>query len=170
MAYDKNIVWGDKSILFQKSTEDGLYVMPWRLLHDGYQVTRQDTVVRVSPDAGSVISHSKWTVGGRIIAAKIFVDKEEIFWYWLNVATKDTALPCWIYDAKVEGFMRCNITEQPTLAPAGTSVKGCYVNLQLYTKSQPVTLINYVTEDTPERAVVEGANEKYVVEKIEVIY
>ena len=172
MAKDKNIVWGDKSQLFKKSTQDGLYVMPWKLLHDGYQVTRQDTVVRVSPDAGVVISHSRWSAGGRIIAAKIFVDQEEFFWYWLAIATQNTALPCWVYDARVEGFMKCHITEQPSLTPAGTSVKGCYVNLQLYAKSQPITVLNYVTENIPDRFVVEGNqnNYKYVAEKGEVMY
>ena len=169
---DKNIVWGDKSILFQKSTDDGLYVMPWKLLHDGYQVTRQDTVVRVSPDAGAVISHSRWSAGGRIIAAKIFVDQEEIFWYWFAIATQNTALPVWVYDPKVKGFMRCDITEQPTASPAGTMVQGMYVNLQLYAKSQPMTVLNYVVENKPERAVVEGVNGtyKYVAEKGEVMY
>lgn len=158
MAYDSNIIWGDPRILFKKSEEDGLYVMPWKLLHEGYQVTRQDTVVRVSPDAGVVISHSRWSAGGRIIAAKIFTNNEEDFWYWLAVATNNTALPCWIYDPKVEGFMRCNITEQPQASPAGTSVKGMYINLQLYAKAQAIPILNLVTENTPYRYVVEGDN------------
>lgn len=173
MAYDKNILWGDPNILFKVSTTDGLYVMPWRLLHDGYQVTRQDTVVRVSPDAGEVISHSKWSAGGRIIAAKIYVDNEESFWYWLSMATNNTALPFWAYDPKVNGYMRVTFTDQPTVAPANSSVKGMYVNLQLYAKSQSVSVLNFITENTPDRAVVEGNEHdgyKYVSEQGEVMY
>lgn len=170
---DKNIVWGDPNLLFKVSAEDGLYVMPWRLLHDGYQVTRQDTVVRVSPDSGVVISHSKWSAGGRIIAAKIYVDNEESFWYWLAVATQNTALPCWVYDPKVNGFMKCHITDQPTVTPAGTSVRGMYVNLQLYAKAQSLNVINLITENTPDRAVVEGNEQEgysFVSEQGEVMY
>lgn len=173
MANDKNIVWGDPNVLFKVSAEDGLYVMPWKLLHDGYQVTRQDTVVRVSPDAGEVISHSKWSAGGRIIAAKIYVNNEELFWYWLAVATHNTALPCWIYDPKVGGFMKCHITEPPTASPAGSSIKGMYVNLQLYAKAQSLGVVNLVVEDTPEKAVVEGNEHdgyNYVAELGEVMY
>ena len=158
MTYDSNIVWGNPNILLTKSEEDDLYVMPWKLLHEGYQVTRQDTVVRVSPDAGVVISHSRWSAGGRIIAAKIFVNKEEDFWYWLAIATNNTALPCWIYDPKVNGFMRCHFTEQPQASPAGTSVKGMYINLQLYAKAQPVPVLNFVVENTPEKYVTESNN------------
>lgn len=172
VTYDKNIIWGDPNILFKVSATDGLYVMPWRLLHDGYQVTRQDTVVRITPDAGEVISHSKWSAGGRIISAKIFVNSEEQFWYWLSVATNNTAIPCWVYDPKVNGYMKCHITEQPSASPAGTSVRGMYINLQLYAKAQSVNVLNFITENTPDRAVVEGieGDYKYVSEQGEVMY
>ena len=77
MGKDNNVIFDTQKELFVKSTTDGLYIMPWRLLHDGYQVTRQETVVSVDPDAGIPITHSRFSAGGRIISAKIYVDTEE---------------------------------------------------------------------------------------------
>lgn len=156
MARDINIVWGDKTILFVKSNTDGLYIMPWRILHDGYEVTRQETVVSVDPDAGIPITHSRFTAGGRIISAKIFVDTEETWWFWYKRATNNRALPCWIYDIKLNGFMRCIIMQQPSLSPAGGSIRGMYVQLKLYAQANSIPIKRFITENTPERIIIEG--------------
>lgn len=152
-----------------RSSEDNLAVMPWKLLHDGYQVTRQETVVSVDPDSGIPVTHSRFTVGGRIISAKIFVDTEQQWWFWYNSATKSRALPCWVYDANIDAFMRCYILEQPELSRAGSSVKGCYVQLKLYAKSRSIPVLSFVTENTPENYVTEG-NNNYITENSEGIY
>lgn len=159
---DKNTVFDITQNLFVKSNTDGLYVMPWKLLHDGYEVTRQSTVVRVDPDNGLPISHSRFTVGGRIISAKIYIDREEIFWLWYKKATNNSALPFWVYDAKLNGYMRCMLTDDPTLSVAGNSVKGMYGQLKLYSYSTPIPIISFITENTPEKYVT--AENKYIVE------
>lgn len=162
---DKNTIFDINKNLFVKSNQDGLYVMPWRLLHDGYEVTKQDTVVRIDPDAGLPITHSKFTVGGRIISSKIYVDREEIFWFWHTKATKSGALPFWVYDAKVNGYMKCTLLEPPALSPAGNSVKGMYGQLKLYAWSVPMSIISLVTENDPEKYVT--AEYKYIVDTSE---
>lgn len=156
--------------LIVKSTTDDLCIMPWRLLHDGYQVTRQETVVSVDADAGIPITHSKFTEGGRIISAKIFVDSEPLFWVWYKQATNNRALPCWIYDARIDGFMRCYILEEPSLSPASTSVNGCFVNLKIYAKSTAIAFQKFVTEGMPDKYVVEGANNLVYTNDGEVAY
>lgn len=156
--------------LIVRSTTDELAVMPWRLLHEGYQVTRQETVVSVSPDAGIPISHSRFTEGGRIISGKIFVDTEPIFWVWYKQATNNRALPCWVYDIKLNGFMRCYILEEPTLSPAGTSVNGCYVQLKLYAKATNIALDSFVTESLDDKYVLEGTKNLVYVADNEVSY
>lgn len=169
MARDTNIVWGDKTILFMKSNIDGLYIMPWRILHDGYEVIRQETVVSIDPDAGIPITHSRFTAGGRIISAKIFVDTEETWWFWYKRATNNRALPCWIYDIKLNGFMRCIIIQQPSLSPAGGSIRGMYVQLKLYAQANSIPIKTFITENTSERIVTEG-NGALVYESDEVMY
>lgn len=153
---DTNIVWGDPNVLFIQSEKDGLYIMPWKLLHEGYSVTRQETVVSVNPDAGIPISHSRFSAGGRIIAAKVFVTREEDFWYWFGLATNNRAIPCWVLDPKTNGFMRCYILEQPEISPAGSSIKGMFANLKLYARTMSIPVRNFITENTPERIVIEG--------------
>lgn len=159
---DKNTVFDITQNLFVKSNTDGLYVMPWKFLHDGYEVTRQSTVVRVDPDAGLPISHSRFTVGGRIISAKLYIDREETFWFWYGKATRSSALPFWAYDAKLNGYMRCLFTDEPSLSPAGNSVKGMYAQIKVYCYANPVQVIGFVMEDTPEKYVTEQNN--YVIE------
>lgn len=169
MARDTNIVWGDRTILFMKSNTDGLYIMAWRILHDGYEVTRQNTVTSVDPDAGIPITHSKFTNGGRIISAKIYVDTETEFWNWYKMGTQERALPFWVYDVQVDGFMKCYMTEVPTLSRAGSSIFGCYVQLKLYAVSATIPVRKFITENTPEKMVIEG-NNILVYENDEVIY
>ena len=152
-----------------KSKKDGLPIMPWRLLHDGYEVTQQETVVSVDPDSGVPITHSKFSVGGRIISAKIFVDTEIEFWIWWKNAIQNRALPFWVYDVNVNGFMRCYATEQAKLSPAGTSVNGRYVQLKLYTRSSTISLTSFITENMPENYVLEGAD-NYLIDNDEVLY
>lgn len=170
MSQTDNTVFDTQEALLVQSTTDGLYIMPWKLLHDGYEVTRQDTVVRVDPDSGVPITHSRFSAGGRIISARIFVDNEETFWLWLAKATRNTALKFWAYDPKLSGFMRCIFTEQPTLSPAGTSVTGMYAQLKLYAQSNSVPIRKFITENMPERLVIEGAENALVYESDEVMY
>lgn len=151
--FDTNTIFDINKNLFIRSTTDNLYIMPWKLLHEGYQVVRQDTVVRVDPDAGLPITHSKFTVGGRIISCQIFVDREEIFWYWFLKACKNSALPCWVADFKLNGFMRCTFLEQPTLSPAGSSILGMYGQLKLYAWVNTVPVQSFITENLPENFV-----------------
>lgn len=153
-----------------KSTKDGLPIMPWKLLHDGYEVTQQETVVSVDPDAGIPITHSKFTVGGRIISAKIYTDTELEFWIWWKNAIQNRALPFWVYDVKVDGFMRCYATEQATWSPAGDSVHGGYAQLKLYTRSATIGIESFVTENMPENFVTEGQENNFLTENSEVIY
>ena len=169
MGKDNNVIFDTQEELFVKSTTDGLYIMPWLLLHDGYQVTRQETVVSVDPDAGIPITHSRFSAGGRIISAKIYVDTEETWWFWYARATNNRALPCWIYDVKLNGFMRCYILEQPTVEPAGNSVKAVYVQLKIYAFSNAIPIKRFITENTPERIVTEG-NGALVYDNDEVMY
>lgn len=153
-----------------RSTTDNLAILPWRLLHDGYEVSRQSTVVSVDADAGIPITHSKFTEGGRIISAKIYVDNEPSFWVWYKTATNNRALPCWVYDARVKGFVRCYITEEPSLSPASNSVNGCYVQLKLYAKAQSLEVQRFVTADKDNKYVIEH-NDNFVVEtEGEVLY
>lgn len=158
MARDRNIIFENQSNLYVKSDTDGLYIMPWRLLHDGYQVSKQETVVSVSPDAGIPISHSRFSIGGRIIAAKIYVDREQDWWMWFKKATNDRALPCWIYDPKVNGFMRSYITEQPKLSPANDSIEGVYVDLALFVRAAAISVQRFITESDVPNLVTEGEN------------
>ena len=158
MANKTNVIFDIDDNLFVKSNTDGLYVFPWKLLHDGYEVTRQDTVTRVDPDSGVPITHSRFTAGGRIISSRVFVDDEVTFWFWMARATKNTALPCWIYDPKLKGFMRATFLQQPTLSPAGTSVKGMYVQIKFYAQSNAIPIKKFVTENMPARVVTEGNN------------
>ena len=169
MGKNNNVIFDTQEELFVKSTTDGLYIMPWRLLHDGYEVTRQETVVRVDPDNGIPITHSRFTAGGRIISAKIFVDTEETWWFWYKRATNNSALPCWIYDPKVNGFMRSTILQQPTVSPAGNSVKEMYVQLKLYAQANSIPIKRFITENLPERIVTEG-NGALVYDNDEVMY
>jgi hypothetical protein len=169
MARDTNIVWGDSTILFMKSDTDGLYIMPWRLLHDGYEVTRQNTITSVDPDAGIPITHSKFTNGGRIISSKIYTNTEPEFWNWYKMGIKERALPFWVYDVKVDGFMKCYMTETPTLSPANNSINACYIQLKLYAVSGTIPVRKFITENTPEKMVVEG-NNIFVCDNDEVIY
>lgn len=169
MRKDNNTIFNTQEELLVKSTTDGLYIMPWRLLNDGYEVTRQETVVSVDPDAGIPITHSRFTAGGRIISAKIFVDTEETWWVWYKRATNNRALPCWIYDVKLDGFMRCIIMQQPSLNPAGGSVRGVYVQLKLYAQANSIPIKIFLTENMPERIVTEG-NGALVCEDEEVMY
>lgn len=169
MTRDTNIVWGDNTKLFMKSDTDGLYIMPWRILHDGYEVTRQNTVVSIDAEAGIPITFSKFTNGGRIISAKIYTDTEPEFWNWYKQATNERALPFWVYDVRVGGFMKCYMTETPTLSTANNSVNACYVQLKLYALSATIPVIKFITENTPEKMVIEG-NNILVYENDEVIY
>ena len=169
MGENNNVIFDTQEELFVKSTTDGLYIMPWRLLHDGYEVTRQETVVRVDPENGIPITHSRFTAGGRIISAKIFVDTEETWWFWFKRATNNSALPCWIYDPKVDGFMRCTILQQPTISPAGNAVKEMYVQLKLYAQANSIPIKRFITENIPERIVTEG-NGALVYDNDEVMY
>ena len=169
MGKDNNTIFDTDNELFVKSTTDGLYIMPWRLLHEGYQVTRQETVVSVDPDAGIPITHARFSAGGRIISAKIFVDTEEVWWWWYAKAVKHRALPCWIYDVKLNGFMRCYILEQPTVEPAGDSVTGMYVQIKIFAFSNAIPIKRFITENTPERIVTEG-NGALVYDNDEVMY
>lgn len=169
MGKDNNVIFDTQEELFVKSTTDGLYIMPWRLLHDGYQVTRQETVVSVDPDAGIPITHSRFSAGGRIISAKIYVDTEETWWFWYARATNNRAKPCWIYDIKLNGFMRCYILEQPTLEPAGNSVNGVYVQIKIFAFSNAIPIKRFITENMPERIVTEG-NGVLVYDNDEVMY
>ena len=170
MSKDRNIIFTEDSNLYVRSKTDGLYVFPWRLLHDGYQVTKQETVVSVSPDSGIPISHSRFSIGGRIIAAKIYVNTEQDWWMWFRQATNDRALPCWIYDARVGGFMRCYITEQPTLTPANNSAEGCYVSLALFARAAAISVKRFVTESDVPNLVIEGAENSFVYDESEVSY
>lgn len=156
--------------IFVKSNTDGLYILPWRLLHNGYQVTRQETVVSVDPDAGVPITHSRFSAGGRIISAKIYVDREETWWLWYTRATNNRALPCWIYDPKLQGFMRCYILEQPTVEPAGTSVIGVYVQIKIFAVTNAIPVQSFVTENTPERIVTESGRALVCDDNGEVMY
>jgi len=166
---DKKTLFDIRENLFVQSETDGLYVMPWRLLHDGYEVTRQDGVVRVDPDAGVPITHSKFSTSGRIMSSRIFVTDEPIFWHWYAKACLNGAMPCWIYDARLQGYMRCTFLDQPTLSPAGTSERGCYVQMKLFAHTMPVPAISYITENKPERLVTE--NNKFVIQTLgEVMY
>ena len=170
MARDRNIIFEDDSNLYVKSDTDGLYVMPWRLLNDGYQVSKQETVVSVSPDAGIPISHSRFSIGGRIISAKIYVKTEEDWWMWYRIATNDRALPFWVYDVKMDGFMRCYITEQPKLSPADSSPKGCFVQLALFARASAIPVRRFITESDVPNLVVEGAANNFVYDETEVSY
>lgn len=170
MAKDKNIIFDDPTNLYVRSDTDGLYIMPWKLLHDGYQVSKQETVVSVSPDAGIPISHSRFSIGGRIIAAKIYVNTEPDWWMWYRTATNDRALPFWVYDAKMSGFMRCYITEQPKLSPAGSSVEGCFVQLALFARANAIPVKRFITESDVPNLVVEGVDNAFVYDETEVSY
>ena len=170
MAKDNNIIFEDDTNLYVRSKTDKLYVMPWEILHDGYQVTKQETVVSVSPDAGIPISHSRFSIGGRLISAKIHVNTEMDWWMWYRQATNDRALPFWAYDARVGGFMRCYITEQPKLSPAGNSANGCYVNLSLFVRAAAISVRRFVTESDTPNLVVEGADNSFVYDEAEVGY
>lgn len=166
---DTNIIWGDPTILFVKSTADGLYIMPWKLLHDGYEVVRQESVVSVSPDANIPITHSRFTAAGRIISAKIFTNTEQDWWIWFREAVRNRALPCWVYDLKLKGYMKCYIMEQPSWAPAASSIKGGFVQLKLYAVANSIPVRKFITENMPERIVVEGKN-ALIYEISEVLY
>lgn len=166
---DKKTVFDIDKNLFVQSETDNLYIMPWKLLHEGYEVTRQDSVVRVDPDAGVPITHSKFSTSGRIISAKIFVGDEPTFWRWYGIAAKNGAVPFWVYDARLQGYMRCTILDQPSLSPAGTSVNGCYVQIKLFAHTMPIPIISFLMENTPERAVTE--NDKFIIQNFgEVTY
>ena len=169
MGRDRNIIFEDFTELYVKSDTDGLYIMPWKLLHDGNQVTKQDTVVSVSPDAGIPISHSRFSIGGRIIACKIYVDSEPTWWMWFKKATADRALPCWVYDARINGFMRCYITEVPQVSPAGNSQNGVYVSLTLFARASAMTVQRFVTENSTPNMVIEKAD-SFVFDTEEVAY
>lgn len=169
MAKKTNVIFDIVENLFVKSTTDGLYIMPWKILHDGYEVTRQDTVKRVDPDSGIPITHSRFTAGGRIISARIYVDDEETFWFWMARAVKNTALPCWIYDPKLQGFMRSTFLEQPSISPAGTSVRGMYAQLKIYVQSNSIPIKRFITENKPERIVTEN-NKALIYDVDEVMY
>lgn len=169
MPKDTNIIFEDDSNLYVRSKTDGLYILPWKILHDGNQVTKQETVVSVSPDAGIPITHSRFSIGGRIIAAKIYVNTESDWWMWYRQATNDRALPCWVYDPRVNGFMRCYITEQPTLSPAGNSVNGAYVSLALFARAAAIPVMRFITESTDSNLVTEGDN-NFVYDNTEVSY
>lgn len=153
-----------------RSTKDGLPIMPWRLLHEGYEVTQQETVNSVDVDAGVPVTHSKFTVGGRIISAKIYTDTEIEFWFWWKNAIQNRALPFWVYDIKMDGFMKCYATEQANWSPAGTSVHGGYVQLKLYTRSMPIALNKFITENMPENFVTEGTVPYFLYDTTEVQY
>lgn len=170
MAKDRNIIFDNPSNLFVKSSVDSLYILPWRILHDGYEVTKQETVVSVSPDAGIPISHSRFSIGGRIISAKIFVNNEPDWWMWYREATNDRALPFWAYDIKVNGFMRCYITEQPKLSPANNSVQGCYVQLALFVRAASIPVRRFITENNPPNLIIEGVDNNLVYDEVEVSY
>lgn len=170
MGTHENKVFDDQSALFIKSNTDGLYILPWKLLHDGYEVTQQETVTSVDPDDGNPITHSKFSTGGRIISAKIYVDDEPTWWYWYNRAVKRRALPCWVKDLRLKGFMRCYITEQPSLSPASNSIDGCYIQLKLFALAQGINVTRFITENTPERFVTEGEKDNFVTDIDEVIY
>lgn len=169
MTKDSNIIFDNPNNLYVRSKTDGLYVMPWKLLHDGYQVSKQETVVSVSPDAGIPITHSRFSIGGRIIAAKIYVNNEPDWWLWFSRATNNRALPFWVHDAKTKGFMRCYITEPPQLSMAGNSIDGVYISLTLYARPAVVTVDRYLTEGTAPNLVVEG-NNNFVYDSEGVIY
>jgi len=166
---DNNIIFDNQANLFVRSDSDGLYILPWRLLHDGYQVSKQETVVSVSADAGIPISHSRFSVGGRIIAAKIYVNTEQDWWIWFKKATNDRALPCWVYDARISGFMRCYISEQPTVTPANNSADGVYVSLALFARASAIPVKRFVTENSTPNLVVEG-EDNFVYDEAEVSY
>lgn len=170
MAKDKNIIFDNDSNLLVRSSVDGLYILPWRLLHDGYQVTRQETVVSVSADAGIPITHSRFSIGGRIIAAKIYVNTESEWWLWYRQATNERALPIWVYDVRVNGFMRCYITEQPNLSTAGNSVNGCYVSLALFARAAAIPVSRFLTENVDPNLVTEDIDNAFVYDQIEVSY
>lgn len=152
-----------------RSEVDNLAIMPWKLLHDGYEVTYQETVVSTDPDAGIPITHSRFTTGGRIISAKIYTDNEPDFWIWYHSAVKSRALPCWVYDGNMDNFMRCIILEQPSVSRAGSSVEGCYVQLKLYARSQSIPVDSFITEHLPENYVTEG-EDNYIFDTSEVLY
>ena len=65
--------------------------------------------------------------------------------------------------------MKCYMTEVPTLSRAGNSVLGCYVQLKLYAVSVTIPVRKFITENTPEKMVVEG-NNILVYENDEVVY
>jgi len=169
MAGGKTIIFEDKSNLFVTSDTDGLYIMPWALLHDGYSVSMQETVVSVSPDAGIPISHSRFSIGGRIIGAKIYCDTETDWWMWFKRATNNRALPCWVYDPKVNGFMRCMITEQPQLTLAGSTPQGVNVSLSLFVRASAISVKRFVTENDVPNIVTESDN-YFVYDEEEVSY
>lgn len=170
MAKDRNIIFEDSSNLYVRSSVDGLYIMPWRLLHDGYDVSKQDGVVSVSPDAGIPVSHSRFSITGRIISAKIYVKTEPDWWMWFRTATNDRALPFWIYDAKAKGFMRCYITEQPKLSPASDSPEGCFIQLALFARAAAIPVRRFITESNVPNFVIEGTTNNFVYDEIEVSY
>ena len=170
MATDRNIIFDDDSNLYVTSSTDGLYILPWKILHEGYQVSRQDAVVSLSPDAGIPITHSRFSESGRIIAAKIYVNTESEWWMWFKKATNNRALPFWVYDIKIKGFMRCYITEQPSLSPAGNSPEGVYVSLALYARPSALTVNRFITESDAPNLVVEGADNNFVYDIEEVAY
>lgn len=148
----------DTDGLLVKSAEDGLYVMPWKILHDGYEATRQDGVVDVDADAGIPWSHSRFSATGKILSCKIYCDNEKLWNIWFEQATNFRLLPFWFYDAKTNGFSRGKITEQPTVSPAGTSINGVYVQLKIYVIPRTITIANYVTEDVANNYVEENGN------------
>jgi hypothetical protein len=132
--------------------------MPWKLLHDGYQTSRQSTVVRVTPDAGVPISHSRFSTAGRILAVKIYVNTEPEWWVWYNKATRNGAVPFWVYDAKVNGFMRCRFTDEPTCNPAGNMADGVNISLPLFAEALAMKMINFITESDVPNLVTEEAD------------
>jgi hypothetical protein len=166
---NRNIIFENTVNLYVQSDTDGLYIMPWKILHDGYQVTKQETVVSISPDAGIPITHSRFSVGGRIIGCKIYVDREQDWWLWFSRATNNRALPFWVYDPKFKGFMKCYMTEQPNLSPANDSPEGVFVQLNLYAKASAIPVYRFITENTPPNLVVDSDN-SFIYDKDEVSY
>jgi len=92
------------------------------------------------------------------------------WWMWYRQATNDRALPFWAYDARVGGFMRCYITEQPKLSPAGNSTNGCYVTLSLFVRAAAISVRRFVTESDTPNLVIEGADNSFVYDEAEVSY
>ena len=166
---DNNIIFKNKHDLMVKSKTDGLYILPWRLLHDGHDTVRQKTVVRVDADAGVPISHSRFSAGGRIISAKIYVDNAVIWNLWLLRATNNTALPFWVWDAEMKGFMRCRFIDDPNINPPSGAILGRYVYLKIFAEAQSIPIRQFITENTPERIVTEGDN-SLIISFDEVLY